>query len=113
MPQALACFRASRMRVALMMGTPSSESAAAPAVFKAAKSFNFSPFCPAVTAVMGRTRTPDPTVSARSSTYCTSSGVSTTGLVLGIQAMAVKPPAAAAAVPVWMSSFSVCPGSRR
>ncbi|MNC66395.1 hypothetical protein D3C75_1167870 [compost metagenome] len=41
------------------------------------------------------------------------SGLSVTGLVLGIQAMVVKPPLAAERVPVAMVSLCSKPGSRR
>ena len=36
-----------------------------------------------------------------------------TGRVFGMQQIVVNPPAAAARVPVWMSSLYSCPGSRR
>ena len=46
-------------------------------------------------------------------TNSTTLGSSTTGSVLAMQQTAVKPPAAAAAVPVAIVSFSSFPGSRR
>ena len=43
----------------------------------------------------------------------TSIALSTTGLVLAIVTTRVKPPAAAACVPEWKSSFASWPGSRK
>ena len=56
-----------------------------------------------VSAPMGSTRVPG--VMAFSNMYKTTSGSSHTGRVFGIQATAVKPPAAAAARPVSMVSL--------
>ncbi len=111
-PARLARIRASRMRLASWTGTPSSERATAPASFRAWASVRASPRSPMDTAPMGHTRTPQHSP-ARSRTQRTCSGLSITGRVLGMQATEVKPPRAAAAVPLAMSSLYSKPGSRR
>jgi len=70
------------------------------------------PFRPLLTAAMGSTRTA-PSVRAFSSTYSTVARVSMAGSVLGMQHTVVKPPRAAARVPVAMVSLCSSPGSRR
>ena len=61
------------------------------------------PLLPRVAAAMGNTFTTAPRSGLRN--HVTHSGVSTTGAVLGMVQTEVKPPAAAAAVPVAMVSL--------
>ena len=110
----ISCFfasrKASRAISAFCTGEPSSERATAPAALSAAKSVIFSPFCPKVTAAMGKTFTA--AFFARSRIYSTPAGVSVTGFVFGMQAAEVTPPAAAAREALSMSSLYSKPGSR-
>ncbi|MEQ1834037.1 MAG: hypothetical protein ABL977_13355 [Candidatus Eisenbacteria bacterium] len=96
---------ARRMTAALTTGWPSSENATAPARASASSGANCSPFCPMVTAAIGST-VQCPAASARRRTHSTHAAVSTTGSVFGMQAMLVKPPAAAERVPVSMVSLA-------
>ena len=85
------------------MGLPSSETATAPADLSEPYSVSFSPRLPRVAAAMGKTR-----MLAPRSGLCIQrvvSGESLTGTVLGMAQTLVKPPAAAAAVPVAMVSL--------
>ncbi len=90
-------------------GRPSSLTATAPASRSAARSVRCSPRSPQVIAATGQTRAF--AAFARPRISATTSGLSQAGLVLGMQATAVKPPAAAQ--PVKISSLWVKPGSRR
>ncbi len=101
-----------RMTAADMIGRPSSESATAPARWSASAGASRSPFCPTVTAASGWTRQ-CPASRARASTHSIHAALSTTGSVLGIAHTAVKPPAAAARVPLAIVSLNDWPGSRR
>ena len=101
----------SRMSRAEGTGFPSSDTATAPAAFRAAMSVRVSPCIPLVMAATGYTWALAD--AAFSKIYWSTSGESATGLVLGMQATAVTPPAAAASHPVRMSSLWVKPGSRR
>ena len=103
---------ASRMRLAFCTGTPSSDSATAPAAFSASKSVSACPFCPRVTAPIGQTCTPQAAAAFPfKKSIC--SGLSTAGRVLGMQAIEEKPPRAAARAPVSTVSLYSKPGSRR
>src|SRR5688500_10236191 len=103
---------ARRARMAVATGTPSSVTATQPASFNSAMSASSSPFCPRETAPIGYTR-----ASPASAAFCKISFVtpalSLTGLVLGMHATAVNPPATAAATPVATVSLCSCPGSRK
>ncbi len=100
----LAWMRASRIRLALSTLHPSSDRAMAPAFFRASASVSSPPCSPTDTAPMGYTWTPQ-AWDAFSRIYWICSGVSTVGLVFAMQATAVTPPRAAAAVPVKISSL--------
>src|ERR1700719_518622 len=94
------------------MGLPSSDTATIPASFIAAISAMFSPLLPTDAAPIGQTRTL-PVDLARSTINRVTEALSFTGLVLGMQHTAVKPPRAAARVPVSMLSEDSWPGSRK
>src|SRR5271165_733039 len=94
------------------MGLPSSETATMPASRMAAMSAMFSPLLPMLAAPMGQTWT-WPWALARSTMKRVMEALSLTGLVLGMQQTTVKPPRAAARVPVSMVSEFSWPGSRR
>src|ERR1700730_896892 len=94
------------------MGLPSSDTATIPASFIAAISAMFSPLLPTDAAPIGHTRTL-PVDFARSTINRVTEALSFTGLVLGMQHTAVKPPRAAARVPVSMLSEDSWPGSRK
>ena len=111
-PVGRAYSSARRITAALVTGRPSSLNATAPARASASSGASCSPNCPTVTAAIGST-SQCPAASARLRTHSTHAAVSTTGSVLGMHAMAVKPPAAAARVPVSMVSLADWPGSRR
>ena len=102
-PTRAAAARVSRMMPSLRMGWPSSVTATAPADLSAAKSLSASPFEPRVAAAMGKTRMAAPRSGACIQRVI--SGESFTGMVLGMAATEVNPPAAAAAVPVAMVSL--------
>ena len=89
---------------------PSSLTAGAPCFLSASKSVINSPSSPAVIATSCNTFT---YVSALilSLTSSNTSTQSTTGLVLGIAQIVVKPPLAAALAPVLIVSLCSCPGS--
>jgi hypothetical protein len=70
---------------------------------QSAKSVSVPPRLPRVAAAMGNTLTTAPRSGCRC--HATHSGESTTGAVLGMVQTEVKPPAAAAAVPVTMVSL--------
>src|SRR5215471_14315600 len=101
-----------RASLALAMGRPSSETATMPASRIAPISLMASPLLPTLAAPMGHTRT-WPRALARSTIKRVMEALSLTGLVLGMQQTAVKPPRAAALVPVSMVSEFSWPGSRR
>src|SRR5579872_1545601 len=103
---------AARITATSHTGLPSSEKATAPARASASKSVSRSPRRPWVTAASWRTRTRAPRRQA-SWTDSRTSTVSTTGSVLAMAHTVVKPPAAAAAVPDSIVSFSGNPGVRR
>ena len=110
-PTRAAAARVSRIMLSFRIGLPSSVTATAPADLSAAKSLIASPFDPRVAAAMGKTRTCAPRSGACIQRVI--SGESFTGVVFGIAATLVNPPAAAAAVPVAMVSLYPWPGSRR
>src|SRR5271157_1405883 len=101
-----------RASFAVAMGLPSSETATMPASRIAPISAMASPLLPVLAAPIGHTRT-WPCAFARSTMNRVIEALSFTGLVLGMQQTAVKPPRAAASVPVSMVSEFSCPGSRR
>ncbi len=81
-----------RASLAVAMGLPSSETATIPASRMAAISAMASPLLPTLAAPMGQTRT-WPCALARSTMKRVMEALSLTGLVLGMQQTAVKPPA--------------------
>src|SRR5438445_4748070 len=101
-----------RASLAVAMGFPSSETATIPASFIPAISAMASPLLPIEAAPIGHTRTL-PVVFARSRMNRVTEALSFTGFVFGMQQTAVKPPRAAALVPVSIVSEDSCPGSRR
>src|SRR6266436_1098107 len=101
-----------RTSLAVAMGLPSSLTATIPACFIAAISAIASPLLATLAAPMGHTRTLAAAF-ARSRMKRVTLALSFTGLVLGMQQTAVKPPRAAAFVPVSIVSEDSCPGSRR
>src|SRR5580693_8781723 len=101
-----------RIRRAVATGLPSSLTATIPASFIAAISARASPLLPMDTAPIGQTRTLPP-AAARSTIPRVIEALSFTGCVFGMQQTAVKPPRAAARVPVSMVSDISWPGSRR
>ena len=103
---------ARRMIAAFMTGLPSSEMATQPVVTSSPISASCSPCSPLEMAPMGYTFT-TPSRRARSWMNSVTDWLSLTGLVLAMQQMLVKPPRAAARVPVAMVSMSSRPGSRR
>ena len=103
--------RAARMISSSRIGLPSSVTATAPARCSAAKSVSVAPRELRVAAAMGKTLTMAPRSGCRN--QATHSAVSTTGAVFGMVQTEVKPPAAAAAVPLAIVSLYPCPGSRR
>ncbi len=110
--RARAVSMARRIRAAFWMQRPSSEKAAAPASARAAMSLSSWPRRPVVSAAIGKTLT-TAVSAARARMARVISGRSLTGVVLGMAKTEVKPPAAAARVPVRMVSLCSCPGSRR
>ncbi len=104
--------RARRISSAFMTGLPSSEMATHPAPTNSPISANSSPLLPLVMAPMGKTCTA-PSRRARSMMKSVTDWLSLTGVVLAMQHTDVKPPRAAARVPVAMVSMSSRPGSRR
>src|SRR6516164_4314291 len=101
-----------RASFALEMGLPSSDTATIPASRMAAISAMASPLLPMLAAPIGQTRT-CPWALARSTMNRVIEALSFTGWVLGIEHTTVKPPRAAARVPVSMVSEFSWPGSRR
>ena len=96
----------------MAIGFPSSETATIPASFIAPISAIASPLLPTDAAPIGQTRTFPPAF-ARSRMNRVTEALSFTGFVFGMQQTAVKPPRAAARVPVSMVSEDSCPGSRK
>src|SRR5438552_1429231 len=103
---------ARRISIAVATGRPSSLIAAHPACRSSPISASCSPFCPRDTAPIGYTRARFASA-AFFSMYSVTPALSLTGVVFGMQATAVKPPATAAAVPVATVSLCSWPGSRR
>ena len=93
-------------------GCPSSLNPMQPASASSAISASSAPADRLVTHPMGRTRT-TPSERAFCSTYSTVARVCMVGSVFGIAHTVVKPPFAAARVPVAMVSLYSSPGSRR
>ena len=111
-PSMPAYSRADRMSWAVLTGAPSSEKATQPAALWSAISVSRSPRRPAETAPIGWTRQ----AAASRARFKMRSVIeleSFTGSVFAMQATAVKPPAAAARVPLSVSSLYSSPGSRR
>ncbi len=94
-----------RIRAALATGIPSSEKATAPAFLISPISASSLPLLPRVMEPTGKTWAAHCS-RAVSKMYRIRAAVSATGLVLGMQATAVKPPRAAARVPVRMVSLA-------
>ena len=103
-----ACF----IKSAFSTGRPSSLTATAPANFSSPICASSSPFCPFEIHPIGYTFT-FPASFALEIMYDTSAALSIGGSVFGIQAIDVKPPIAAARVPLSMSSLYSKPGSRK
>src|SRR5215472_5233789 len=101
-----------RASLAVAIGFPSSETATMPASFIPAISEIASPLLPTDAAPIGHTRTL-PVALARSRMNRVTDALSFMGFVLGMQQTAVKPPRAAACVPVSIVSDDSCPGSRK
>src|SRR5579863_7368932 len=94
------------------MGLPSSETPTIPACFMAAISAMASPLLATLAAPLGQTRTLADAL-ARSRIPRVTEAESFTGFVFGMQQTAVKPPRAAARVPVSIVSEDSNPGSRK
>ena len=111
---ALTYSRARRIRTGSWTQMPSSENIRTRAreSAMAPSSASRSPASPTVTAPTGRTST-QPAARPRLWTCSTTPAVSATGVLLAIACTAVKPPSAAARVPVSTVSASSRPGSRR
>src|SRR6188768_2197374 len=112
MPNMPAYSIARRSNSAVATGCPSSVMATQPAFFSSAISASKSPFDPRETAPMGYTRA-RPAAAALARMYAVTFASSLTGVVFGMHATAVNPPATAEAVPVATVSLCSCPGSRR
>ena len=95
-----------------MTGAPSSLKATAPATASLSISTSSCPFLSLVIQPMGRTRT-TPSFRASIFKYSSVPVLSVGGSVLGMAHTVVKPPRAAASVPVAMVSLSSKPGCRR
>ncbi len=104
--------RARRSMLALAMGRPSSVNPSAPASRSSAISVSDWPCWPAVAAARKPTGTRAWTL-ARSATERSTEALSIGGDVFGMPMIAQNPPAAAARVPVSMSSLCSWPGTRR
>ncbi len=100
------------MTPAARTGRPSSVKPAAPASASSAISVSCSPSWPTVTAAVNPVGI-RASARARSRRERSTGAESTTGSVFGMARIAQKPPAAAARVPVSMSSSSSRPGVRR
>ena len=111
-PRPFAYSSARRMSVASQTGAPSSEKATQPAAARSPSSASSFPARALLTAPIGRTRT-DARASASRRTCSMIERLSIAGSVLGMAQTVVKPPRAAASVPVAMSSLYSRPGSRR
>src|SRR5690349_1171479 len=112
MPNMPAYSSARRSSSAVAVGWPSSVIATQPAALSSAMSASSSPFCPFDTAPIGYTRARFAAAAlARISDVTVA--LSFTGLVFGMHATAVNPPATAEATPVATVSLCSCPGSRR
>ena len=96
----------------LRAGSPSSLKAMTPAAASSPISVSSLPFLPLEMQPMGSTLTA-PSAAAVDFIYSMAVWLSSGGLVLGMQPMVVKPPRAAALVPLAIVSFSSYPGSRR
>ena len=105
-PNVLAYLSALSMTAPLLTGSPSSETAIAPAALILPNSQSSAPFCPRVIQPIGRTSALLHSAE-RSFTYRIICGLSSGGTVLGIQQTVVNPPATAAREPVHMSSLWV------
>ena len=103
---------ARRITRALSTGTPSSDSAAAPASARSPCSVSAPPCCPTVMAGMNPVGT-TASCAARCSSDPRMLGLSVGGWVLGMASTVTTPPAAALAVPDAMSSACSLPGVRR
>ena len=103
---------ARRISRAVSTGRPSSVMATHPAFTRSPISVSCVPFEPIETAPMGNTRARLASA-ARFKMNSVTDAESLTGVVLGIHATAVNPPATADAVPVATVSLCSWPGSRR
>ena len=111
-PVSLAYSNALRISSPFITGIPSSENATAPASANSVISTSRLPAMPLLTQATCRTRTAA-VASAVRCTYSNPATESIGGVVLAIAQMVVKPPAAAARVPVAIVSLCSWPGSRR
>src|SRR5258706_2099742 len=112
MPKILVYSSAMRSRWLLPTGRPSSEIATAPGRPMSPISASSSPRPPLLTPPIGWTFT-TPLRRASETMYSLTDRPSFQGSVFGMQATDVKPPAAAARVPLSIDSLCSCPGSRR
>src|SRR5439155_15239161 len=96
----------------LPTGRPSSETATAPDRTMSPISASSAPRPPLLTQPIGKTFT-TPRRRASATMYSVTDRPSFQGSVFGMQATEVKPPAAAARVPLQIDSLCSCPGSRR
>ncbi len=112
-PSAPAYASALRRSAAARTGEPSSEKPTTPASASSPSGASVSPARPIVTAPCTSTRTGDPEAAAAARTRSTTPGSSMAGVVLGMRQTVVKPPWAAAAMPVATVSASSLPGSRK
>src|SRR2546427_364841 len=110
--KARAYSSARRITMPFMTGLPSSDTATHPASFSSPNSASSLPSDPFVIAPMGNTWA-RPAARALSRMNSVTDWLSFTGDVFGMQQTLVKPPATAAAVPVWIVSLYSNPGSRR
>ena len=111
-PKVIEYSSAWRIRLGSATASPSSESATTPAPASSPAAASSLPARPRVMQPTGSTRM-QAEVSASRSTDSTAARLSGGGTVLGIAQTVVKPPRAAAAVPVAIVSLYSKPGSRR
>ena len=110
-PRRLASSKAWRTTLVLCNGIPSSEKPTAPACNKPSKSVRCWPSKFLVTVATVLTWMASLAAESKTSFKVTTSEI--VGVVLAIMTTVVKPPAAAARAPVWISSLWVWPGSRK
>src|SRR2546426_810839 len=112
MPKIFVYSIAMRSRYVLATGWPSSDTATAPDRTMSPISASSTPRPPLLTQPIGKTFTA-PLRRASATMYSVTDRPSFQGSVFGMHATDVKPPAAAARVPLSIDSLCSCPGSRR